>query len=197
MESQVIENAVRGVDHRERNGMDLLVVPVAALRSERVRSGYVPTDEIEKAQTAWNGTPITIAGPTDTAGEPISMNTPRIVDRYHIGTLFNTSVDGDTLTGEAWIHPDVANERSDEFRELVDRLERGDQVSVSSSFYANRFDAGEYDGEIRSSVVGTLNPDHIALLPEDSGTMTANSERTDPFPSNVFGERRTQLDNQE
>jgi hypothetical protein len=198
MESMMIENAVRGVDHRERNGMEFLVAPVVALRSERVRSGYIPTREIERAQTAWNGTAITLDGPTNSANDPISLNTPRKADEYRVGTLFSTSVEDGSLVGEAWIlvDRDLATNRFDEARELVDRLEGGEEVSVSSSFHANQGYSGEYDGEMRSKVIETLNPDHIALLLGRSEAQVANSERTDSFPSNIVGERITQLENQ-
>lgn len=208
MDTILVENAVRGVDHRERNGLDYLVAPVTAMRSMQLHKGYVPVEEIEKSQPAWNGTPLSLNHPTNSAGMVSLVSSPRIEDRYRIGTLYNTDVDGDVLTGEAWIIPDVANGLSDDGRALVDRLERGDAVSVSTSYFGDRLPAGNYDGEYRDAVMGNLRPDHLALLPnsegrcsiEDgcmAGAMAANSSDSDSFPSNIVGERIEQLANQE
>lgn len=168
---ELLLNELDTVRREELRGREYLVAPVTPMKSMRLDKGYVPKQEMVKSRAAWNGTPVTLNHPADTDGNLVSANSPGIAERTQLGVLYNVDVtdDGEMLEGEVWIDEMKANHIGDDAEAVIDRLDNGDSVSVSTSYFGDPLDAGEYDGEHREQVMGNLRPDHLALLPNKSG----------------------------
>lgn len=169
-------------------GADHLVVPVVMLRETVVNGSLVTKDQLLPA--AWNGTPVTINHPMS-GGTTITANSPKVLEKWSIGTIFNCSMKGDKLVGEAWINIALAN---DKFPGLVDRLEAGNPpMDVSTGYFPTVNDRkGVHNGKPYVRVHTELKPDHLALLPDDVGACSwqdgcgvrANSQqKEDPLPA--------------
>lgn len=176
-------------------GREFLVAPVVPIRAMNLDGGYVPRDHVKKTAKAWNGTPVTLNHPTDENGRIVSANSPDVAEKTWLGHVFNNTPvdDGEMTKGEIWIDIANARELGGEAEQVVDDLQSGNPVSVSTSYFGDRLPAGNYDGEHRDQVVGNLRPDHLALLPnkegkcsiEDgcvAGEMAANSIRVAMHP---------------
>lgn len=168
---ELLLNELDTVRREELRGREYLVAPVTPMKAMRLDKGYVPEKEIRKSKSAWNGTPVTLNHPADADGNIVSANAPAIAERTQLGMLYNvdTTDGGEMLEGEVWIDEMKANHIGDDASSVVERLDNGDAVSVSTSYYGDPLDPGEYDGEYREQVMGNLRPDHLALLPNKTG----------------------------
>ncbi len=162
-------NSVR---REEFKGREWLVAPLTLVKSMRLDKGYVPENEVAKSVNAWNGTPLTLNHPRDASGNLVSANSPAVAENTWIGHVFNAEKrveDTVYIDGEAWI--DIRNARSlgGKAEQMVNDLENGQDISVSSSYFGDMLPSGNYDGQHRSKVKGNLRPDHIAILPGKEG----------------------------
>lgn len=184
-------------------GREHLVAPVRAMQAMRLDGGYVPAAHVEASVPAWNGTAVTLNHPRTPRGELTSANDPALVEKVWLGRYFNAAYDPDAeaLDGEVWIDTARAEEMGGGAGEVVEMLENGSEVSVSTSYFADRLPPGEYDGEHREVVAGNIRPDHLAMLPnkdgrcsiedgcmagEDAHAVAANACGCPPEPSDEF-----------
>lgn len=176
-------NLVAGARHETLDGRDMIVVPVVMIRGGVVMNEVlVPAEEV--LPISWNGVPVTLYHPEVEDGYT-SANSPDIIEKWAIGTIFNSKWDGDALKAEAWIDVAKANRLKPG---LVKELEDGDAMDVSTGFFSNDQETeGESKGRIFKAIARNINPDHLALLPggtgacswEDGCGIRAN-ERKDP-----------------
>ena len=171
---QIITNTVapENVERREWNGREYLVAQdVVAAQAMRLNKGYVPTAEIEKSASAWWGTPTTANHPVGPSGEPTSANRPGVAENTWTGHFFDARAEngGEQLVGDVWVDIERTRNLGDVGEQIVNRLEAGDPLEVSTSYFFDRLEPGRYDGEHRDRVVGNLRPDHLALLPDSEG----------------------------
>lgn len=166
-------NSVDGSDVRKETfkGRDFLVAPVVPIKATNLDKGYVPTREVQKSAPAWNGTPLTLNHPRNSTGDLVSANSPEVAEKTWLGHLFNnTSVNGGEKTrGEAWFDIEHARNLGGQAEKILNKIEAGEEVSVSTSYMFDRLPSGEYDGEYRQQVSGNLRPDHLAILPNKEG----------------------------
>lgn len=147
-------------------GKPYLVVPVIMLREAVVNGAFVAREQLIPA--SWNGVPVTIGHPQDDAkSEFVSANDPIALQKFGIGRIFNAHMDGDKLRAEAWI--DI--ERANNIRpNLVSSLELGENMDVSTGYFAlAHMVGGSYGGKEYDRMHSDLKPDHLALLPDESG----------------------------
>lgn len=153
------------VRHVDYLGRDHIVVPVIMARADVVMNGSrVPVDEL--FPEAWNGVPVTVGHPH--VGEGFhTANDPDIMTNWAVGSIFNSHMDGHILKAEAWI--DV--ERADRVRPgLVAQLEQGTEMDVSTGYFSMKEkSAGSLNGRRYTMVDRQINPDHLALLPDEMG----------------------------
>jgi hypothetical protein len=145
---------------------EFIVAPVVPIQAMRLDGGYVPESHVAKSAPAWNGTPVTLNHPRDASGNLVSANSPDVAEKTWLGYLFNNRAVDDKMKGEIWI--DVANAADD----IVERIENGEPMSVSTSYFGDKLEPGVYDGAHREQVMGNIRPDHLALLPNKSGRCT-------------------------
>lgn len=151
--------------HVEYMGRDHLVVPVIMARADVVMNGNrVPIEELLPG--AWNGVPVTIGHPEVGNGYS-SANIPDVMNAWAIGQIFNSQLDGLILKGEAWI--DV--ERCELLRPgLVTHLEEGIPMDVSTGYFSKKVpSSGVVNGRRYRALDTEINPDHLALLPDEIG----------------------------
>lgn len=161
-------NSVSGDQVREetRDGTDYLVAPIRFIRSMDLHRGYVPNDEVEKSTDDWQDIPIVPTHPKHN-GDFISVNSEHS-DQPEYGFITNPESDekdGDVVVeGEVWVNIDTAQELGDEPEDVVEALQNGQNVQVSSAYGGTELPAGEYDGEVHANVKGNLSPDHVAVF---------------------------------
>lgn len=153
-------NLASVAQHITYEGRDTLVVPVVMMKSGVVMNDcLVPTEELHPE--TWNGVPVTLHHPPDSA------NKPDVLAEYKLGTIFNARVDNGDLKAEAWIDVERTNARAPG---LIAQLEAGQAMDVSTGYFSGDVaQAGTSKGRAYTLVSRNLNPDHLALLPGETG----------------------------
>lgn len=173
---QVQPTAIRTADfdHREH-----VVAPVIMLTEGVLHASNSPNpelvlaEEFSMAPQGWNGRPV-VGNHPERGGEPISANSPEVLEAESFGLLFNTHVKGKSLHSEAWIDPRRAEQVGEDAIQVLERLKNMEVVEVSvGAFVAAEEDEGEFNGQRYMSIWREIVPDHLAMLPK--GTIGACS----------------------
>jgi len=165
---QVLEYDVNVVVHQEKAH---LVVPVVMM-IEGVHNGSQgpllhTIEELGKFPESWNGRPVVIYHPEDEDGNPISANSPDVVDKVTVGRVYNTSVEGKKLKAEVWFDEDKLNAVSPQTLEAVNETK---EIEVSlGMFTENEMETGTYNEEEYVGIAHNHRPDHLAILPDQIG----------------------------
>jgi len=165
---QVLEYDVKLIIHQEKAH---LVVPVVMM-VEGVHNGSQgpllhTIEELGKFPESWNGRPVVIYHPEDEDGNPISANSPEVVDKITVGRVYNTEVEGKKLKAEVWFDEDKLNAVSPQTLEAVnDTMEM--EVSLGM-FTENEMETGTYNDEEYVGIAHNHRPDHLAILPDQTG----------------------------
>jgi hypothetical protein len=174
-----LRGSVRSGGFRRENfeGAEHLVARVVMM-VEGVHCGsggpqYYTPDILSLFAEAWSGVPVPVYHPHDVNGDPMSCNNPDILETQNVGRMFNVrfeeNVHGDLggLVGEAWINVSRAEEV---YPGLVDRIENGEVIEVSTGMYAvNDGVPGVWNEENYGGSVNDIRPDHLAILPDQQG----------------------------
>lgn len=155
-------------------GREHLVVPVVMM-VEGVHYGSGGPllhlrEDLAKAPHTWNGVPVTIDHPQE-EGLNVSANSPGILERYAVGKIFNSRMDGDKLKAEAWL--DV--QRMAALSPLaLSYIQEGKPLEVSIGAFIDAEPLqGVYNGasgdEQYEAIARNIRPDHLALLPGEQG----------------------------
>lgn len=149
------------------NGREHLVVPVIMARSGVVMNGALVTED-EFFPEAWNGVPVTVGHPESPAdGGFTAANDPRVLETWAVGQIFNSRVEDGALKGEAWIDVVTANRIRPT---LIDELTSAASMDVSTGYFSkDEKRSGTSNGRQYHRVSRDLLPDHLALLPGDTG----------------------------
>lgn len=148
------------------DGREHLIIPVVMMRSDVVMNGtLVPASEMYAF--SWNGVPVTVGHPADTTQNFVTANAPDIVENWVVGQIFNAYVVEGVMKAEAWI--DVAKANS-KHGDLVERIMSSQNMDVSTGFFSKDVPAtGTSNGRTYSKVASGILPDHLALLPDETG----------------------------
>ena len=153
-------------------GVECLVVPVVMIVEGVLNDALVPSVEFGRHVEAWNGRPVVIEHPV-IDGVPVSANQPHILERSSIGQLFGAQEINGKLKAEAWLNVDKT--RRIGYGEVIDRLEAGDILEVSTGYFPDiEARAGERDGEGYNVVHRNIRPDHLAFLLQDEGACSVS-----------------------
>lgn len=153
------------------NGKDHLIVPVVMMR-EGVHSGsHGPllhtTNELVKSIAAWNGQPVVVNHPQNEQGVYVSANLPKVREKEEVGIVFNSRMDGDKLKAELWL--DV-NKMATQAVQALNAIQALKPMDVSVGIYSDEEEVnGEWNGENYQAVAANYRPDHLAILPGESG----------------------------
>jgi hypothetical protein len=160
-----IGNKTAALKYQSFAGRKHAVVPVILARADVVMNeGRVPEKEL--FAPAWNGVPVTISHPRNKeSDEFISANSPKTLEEWCVGRIFNAAVEDGVLKGEAWVDVENANEKRPG---LIDEMKKG--IDVSTGYFCDvTEEKGELNGRAYTHVQTNLKPDHLALLPDEVG----------------------------
>lgn len=173
-ELSLLTSNISGKVRRETlDGRDYLVVPMRMLK-EGVLNGskgplFYPQSEIARGSDAWNNMPIVVNHPTKD-GKACSARSPKILEQYGVGTVFNTVVGG-PLDAEAWFDYKKAQKLIP--NELA-KAERGEPIELSTGLFTDNQpvkndDKATYNGKKYTHIARNYRPDHLAILPDKKG----------------------------
>jgi len=151
-------------------GAKHLVIPVVMM-VEGVHNGSAgpllhTQDELGKFPAAWNGIPVSIGHPEEN-GQPISANSPSVIDQSVIGRVYNSKMEDGKLKGEVWADVEKLKQLSPLAYAYIMQQKPLD-VSVGV-FSDDEPTSGEWGGENYVAIAKNYRPDHLALLPEATG----------------------------
>jgi hypothetical protein len=122
--------------------------------------------ELGKFPASWNGRPVVIYHP-EVDGEPVSANSPEIIDTRTVGRVYNTNVDGKKLSAEIWLDEDKLNSISED---TLNEINASKEMEVSlGMFTENEMIPGKYGEEEYAGIAHNHRPDHLAILPDQVG----------------------------
>jgi hypothetical protein len=151
-------------------GRQHLVVPVVMMVEGVHNGSHGPllhlAEELGRFVQAWNGIPVTIQHP-EVNGNNVSANSPEIIDSWTVGRVYNSSMDGGRLRGEAWIDLAKITERSPQ---ALAYIQQGRNLEVSVGVFSDEEStSGVWNNEEYMAIARNHRPDHLALLPGGTG----------------------------
>jgi hypothetical protein len=149
------------------DGRPHTVLPAIIAIDGVMNGAKVTGEELGKYPGSWDGRPIPLLHPQK-QGEPVSANLPDVLER-RVGTVFNSKLDGDALRAEFWID-DERMDRMGETTTLSNMIEGKIVMEVSTAYFCDVIvNVGEYKGKKHEVEHRNLRPDHVALLPDETG----------------------------
>lgn len=159
------------------DGDTFLIAPVIAILEGVHNSEFVSFEELAMFPDSWAARPLPIDHPMDVNGEAVTAGSPKVMQDSVIGTFFNIVAREDIrgITGELWIDIEKAAEVPGG-DEVVRRLQAGENLEVSTAYFTIVDNIpGEWVNpktnqvEKFTSSQFQIRPDHLALLPFDTG----------------------------
>lgn len=171
-ENKNLKHLMSSLIHKDQiDGEDYYVVPTV-LMVEGVHTGldgeatYYPNEQLAKFPEAWNGRPVVVTHP-DLNGHPVTASSPEMIERQTVGTLFNCTYKDNKLKGESWIKIDKCQMLSPE---IMDMLQKNLPIEVSTGVYIEKdMEKGVWNSESYDTTAFNYRPDHLALLPGETG----------------------------
>lgn len=156
------------------DGKKYLAVPVVMM-VEGVHSGsHGPllhlAEDLGKFPASWDGIPVMIGHPS-IDGNNVSANIPQILENA-VGRVFNTHMENEKLKAEVWLDEQKLIAISPE---VLSYIQSGKPLDVSLGvFTEEESTTGIYtnsngDQETYNAIARNHRPDHLALLPGESG----------------------------
>jgi len=155
-----------------------LVVPVVALMEGVIWPVNAPSPEFVSAEVlavapqSWNGVAVVMDHPTDGNGRQVSANSPRILETYSFGRVFNTAstehvLKTKRLPMEAWLDISRAARVGKDAEDVLRRAREKEPIEVSVGAYVVMNEqSGEYSGQKYGGSWLEVFSDHLAMLPQ-------------------------------
>lgn len=127
-----------------------------------------PEDEVRNNHEAWNNMPIVVYHPTSD-GRPVSARSPEVLDSSSVGMVLKSRIDNGRLKAEGWF--DVEACRQVDPR-VLSSLERGEPLELSTGLFTENKPAplgATHNGRAYAYVARRYQPDHLAVLPDQTG----------------------------
>jgi hypothetical protein len=149
------------------NGKSYLVGPVIMAKEIVMNKLLYPASDLKASVMHWNGCPLVVNHPKDSDGNFISANSPDVLEEVGIGMVFNTKFDAKKrLCSEAWLDVELLEKHED----VKAIIEAGDMLEVSTGLFTyHEQKSGKFDGREYSAIARNHKPDHLALLPNETG----------------------------
>lgn len=147
-----------------------LVVPMVML-TEGVHEGsegplYYPKKELAKNPTIWNHKPIVVYHPDLEKGHTTATD-PVVIEAQKVGLIMNTAWRGGKLRAEAWLEESRMKKVD---KRVYDAVVNNTMMEVSTGLWTDNEDkAGKWGNEKYQSIARNLQPDHLAILPDQIG----------------------------
>lgn len=115
----------------------------------------------------WDGVPVVINHPQDALGQYISADSTEVWEQSGVGKIKNSKLVDNKLVGEAWIEKSLLQSKNPS---LLQRIESNEIIEVSvGSLTTSEPINGTFNGEDYTGIVHNMIPDHLALLPSQTG----------------------------
>lgn len=152
------------------DGTEYLIVPAVAIVEGVLNGELAPAEEISKYVDAWNGIPLPVDHPRDTQGNPITANSPDVIEDQVVGRFYNAYFENDRLKGELWIDKEKAESIGGDSKTAVEKLQKNEPLELSTAYFRDvEKKPGTWNGKKYSGIQRNLRPDHLALLPNKTG----------------------------
>jgi len=145
---------------------DWVVVPMIMM-VEGVHSGscgalYYPSTELEKTPASWNHKPVVVYHPDG----PTACD-PDVLTNRKVGVIMNTKFEDGKLKAEAWLDP-VRMKKVD--NRIAEAVENKTVMELSTGLFTDlEGPGGEWNEESYDAIAKNYRPDHLALLPDQTG----------------------------
>ena len=169
---RLITNRMDGgpVRHARFKGQDHLVFPAVMLREQVLNcmncdegGELIPLSEIEESLPGWEGRPVTVLRHPTRNGRAVSANSREVLENDVVGHVFDARIDDGALKGDVWLTIS-ATRRIVGGAEIVDRLEAGEMLEVSTGYFrAAEIRSGKHNGVEYALIQRDLIPDHFAV----------------------------------
>jgi len=167
------------------DGKSYLTGPVI-MAKETVMNGLLyPADELKRSTPGWNFRPVTVGHPKKD-GQFVSANSPDVLEENQIGFIFDTyTKDTDTKqVSEVWLDM----KKLDKFPKVRDAIANGHTLEVSTGLFLDKVEeAGTFNGKDYSGKATNFLPDHLALLPDETGAFSVADGAGFPRINVMFG----------
>ena len=160
----VTANLSTGVQRKELHGREYLVAPLTMIVPGVLNGSkgplLYPEEEVSKNPEAWNNMPIVVNHPTKN-GSPVLARDPEVLERYQIGTVFNSKYNG-KLVAEGWF--DLERTRKTNIG-IYQKLTNNQPIELSTGLYTeNEPFEGVWNNRAYKYVARNYRPDHLAIL---------------------------------
>lgn len=150
-------------------GREHLVYPAVLVREQVLVNNlgrtFLPYAEIRASVDQWSGMPVVIRHPPGNR----SARQPGILNRQGVGWIYQPRASRKALRAEIWLDTERLRDVQGA-DEVVENVEAGGIPEVSTGFDAAvTMVAGTHDGREYDLVFSQLRPDHLALLPDQTG----------------------------
>lgn len=150
-------------------------IPAVAVQEQvlpnNVGRMLVRQEEIAESAERWADMPVTLGHPRK-RGQPISGRTQEAINRLGLGRLLDPRVENGQLKVDVFLFDHRLEDLGVE-SEIVDRVEAGEPIPVSTGFGGSfRRDTGEFQNERYDIVAEWIDPDHFAILLDREGACT-------------------------
>ena len=158
------------IQTKMHQGKKHLVVPVIMM-VEGVHHGshgpvFHSAEELGKFPESWNGIPVVIQHP-ERDGNHVSANSPDVIDDEKVGVIFNAKFEDGKLKAEVWLNEETLEAVS---QDTINYIKQGRALDVSVGVFTDDEQTpGEWNGEHYAAVSRNHRPDHLALLPGETG----------------------------
>jgi len=162
--------ATKGLRNAVFEGRDHLVVPVVALVEGVLHAVNAKSPELALASEfgkftmGWNGEPVMMNHPVH-EDQMVSANSPSILEKFQIGRIFDTHLDGDKLRMNAYLDIARIDNVGSKAQQLLKRFSEDGLAEVSVGVFVDaEAAAGVYKGKPYSRIWRHIVPDHLAFL---------------------------------
>jgi hypothetical protein len=181
------------VSEQEFDGRSYLVAPVVAIKEGVLNGILYLSDDIAVHASEWNGHVVPLDHPKKD-GEFVSANAREIWASEVVGHFWDVAMSDGRLLGNLWIDLEKVNRLGDRALDVANRLRAGEPVEVSTGLFCDIEEkAGEWNGKRYVAIARNIRPDHLALLPNETGAcswkdgcgtprINQQEENTDPAP---------------
>jgi len=143
-----------------------LAWPSVIVRAGVLGNSLLPNTELEKSVEAWEGVPITIRHPREDDTYVSVANVPDSV----VGFFRNPVLVEDKIKGDILLNVAALAGRGEDGVGVMNRLLKGLPTDVSTSyFYDKQTAVGELNGQQYNYATLNIEPDHVAILPNETG----------------------------
>lgn len=145
---------------------------VPTVKSMVLNNAFLPVEEIKDSLHSWNMKPVVIKHTKENGKGVTASKLSKIAE--HIGFTTNATMEGDRMRVDFYLRKDALEAHPDGQR-LINSVQSGKQVNVSTAYFDQSIAAqGVKDGKKYDRIQQKLNPDHTAILLDESGACSTS-----------------------